>query len=74
MTWFLLTNWAFIAAIPYAILNGRRLLGEQMVWTGLLCLLGPLLLLFFLLGTALWLVSSGFPCRQAVSQLSVGCP
>lgn len=60
MTWFLVTNWAFIAAILFVILNTRRLPGEQMVWTGMLCALWPLFLLFFLLGTVLWFVSSVF--------------
>lgn len=52
MTWFVLRNWAFIA-ILFVILNTRRMPEEQMIRTGVLCALWPLLLLLFLAGTAL---------------------
>jgi hypothetical protein len=53
MTWFLITNWAFVAAILFVVLNRKRPTADEMIWTGVLCLLWPVLLLFFLIGTAL---------------------
>lgn len=58
MTWFLLTNWAFVAAALFVVLNRKRPPVDEMIWTGVLCLLWPVLLIFFLLGTALWFVSA----------------
>ena len=58
MTWFITANWAIVAAILFTVMNSRRLPGAQMVWTALLCAIWPLLLLFFLVGTALWFVGS----------------
>lgn len=54
MTWFVITNWAFVAAILFVVLNRKRPPVDEMIWTGVLCLLWPVLLLFFLVGTALW--------------------
>lgn len=58
MTWFVVTNWAIVAAILFTVMNSRRLPAEQMMWTALLCTIWPLLLLFFLIGTALWFAGS----------------
>lgn len=58
MTSFIITNWAFVAAILFVGLNRKLLPAVEMIWTVVLCLLWPVLLLFFLIGTALWLVSS----------------
>ena len=58
MTWFIIANWAIIAAILFSVMNSRRLPGAQMMWTALLCMIWPLLLLFFLIGTVLWFVGS----------------
>ena len=54
MIWFLVTNWAFVAAILFVVLHRKRPPVDEMIWTGVLCLLWPVLLLFFLVGTALW--------------------
>jgi hypothetical protein len=54
MTWFVITNWVFVAAILFVVLNRKRPPVDEMIWTGVLCLLWPVLLLFFLVGTALW--------------------
>lgn len=58
MTWFLLTNWAFGAAVLFVIMNSRRMPAREMIWTGLLCTIWPLLLLFFLIGSGLWFAGS----------------
>lgn len=58
MTWFIVTNWAFVAAILFVLANRRGMAGDQMIWTGLLCALWPLLLAFFLMGSAFWALSS----------------
>ena len=58
MTWFLVTNWAFVAAVLFVLFSWRPTSGEQMFWAGVLSLMWPLLLVFFLIGTALWAFSS----------------
>jgi hypothetical protein len=58
MTWFIVTNWAFVTAILFVLANRRGMAGDQMIWTGLLCALWPLLLAFFLMGSAFWALSS----------------
>lgn len=60
MTWFLITNWAFVAAVLFLVLNRKFPPAGEMTWTGVLCLLWPVLLVFFLFGTALWFVSSAY--------------
>jgi hypothetical protein len=60
MTWFFITNWAFVAAILFVLISRRRTQGDQIIWTGLLCALWPLLLAFFLMGTAFWAFSSAY--------------
>jgi hypothetical protein len=58
MTWFIVVNWAFVAAVLFMMMNTRRLPGENMLWAAVLCALWPLLLVFFLTGTVLWFVGS----------------
>lgn len=58
MTWFLVANWAIVAAVLFLVLNRKLPPAAEMMWTGVLCLLWPVMLLFFLIGTALWFASS----------------
>lgn len=58
MIWFLITNWAFVAAVLFVILNRKLPPTREMIWTGVLCLFWPVLLVFFVMGTTLWFVGS----------------
>jgi len=60
MMGFLPAIWALVAAVLFALLNARRMPGEQMIWTALLCALWPFALVFFLIGTAVWLFGSAY--------------
>lgn len=58
MTWFLINNWAFVAAALLLALDPKLPPAVEMIWAGVLCLLWPVLLLLFLVGTLLWLAGS----------------
>lgn len=58
MTWFVISGWAIVAAILFVALNRKRPPAGEMIWTGVLCLIWPVLLVFFLLGTVLWFASA----------------